>query len=820
VSVNDEEKVTFYNDLAMGGLLHDIGKLVQRATKERRNHMDIGADWLKELGPPWDQYSWAARFHHTDSRASVRLEHLDEEPKALAAAIISHADSLSASEREETTGQWNADIPLWNVFDRVALADSPAKKTPQTFFPVSPLDDEGLILPREKTGRSMEFSYTALESGLKDLMGKNNEGLSRGPGWLLRALERYTALVPSETAVGEERYPDISLFDHLRTTAMIAVCLGGVVEERHPDLLSGKDPMKIFSDLSKKLRNKDENPFLLVEGDIRGIQQYIYDIGGKKALRGLRARSFYLEAVQESILSDLLETLRLPRTQVLFVGGGHWIVVVPNTQEVTTRLAEFRDDLNRRLFHQEDGRLSLTLAWVPFGWENLGQNSVNEVFREMAEHIAAERCQPMKALLGEVLGSRNDDYLGKSCSVCGKRTDTLKPLDPEEEGEGTACEHCWSLIRLARRITDPSARYLYACSKEKKMDGLASILGIPHNVAENVKDIPQDALRVLVLKQPHGGIGNEDDRFIPMPWAGYAWDNEIEKVLQDGCIGAHKLGALRMDVDNLGRIFAEGLSAGGSKNLYSLSRVATLSRLLTHFFKVNVPLIAANPDKRFVKGSPEGPRRIIIVYSGGDDLFAIGAWNEVAEFAIDIADRFRQFTGDNPSVSISGGMVMADDKSPVYQLAELAGLAEGDAKGHEVGGCKKDSLSFFYGEESQLRNAPGRAFNTRRELEKLTDRVNRFLEGSKVRHVKSADGEKLSVELNVERAFFRRIMELEEMARRGEPFWKVHAAYAAGRIAKGREGLQKETYAEMESAADDTLRTLRIVAEWLDYLIR
>jgi hypothetical protein len=63
-------------------------------------------------------------------------------------------------------------------------------------------------------------------------------------------------------------------------------------------------------------------------------------------------------------------------------------------------------------------------------------------------------------------------------------------------------------------------------------------------------------------------------------------------------------------------------------------------------------------------------------------------------------------------------------------------------------------------------------------------------------------------------------MELEEMARRGEPFWKVHAAYAAGRIAKGREGLQKETYAEMESAADDTLRTLRIVAEWLDYLIR
>lgn len=34
----------------MGGLLHDIGKLVQRGSGKRRNHMDVGVEWLRERG--------------------------------------------------------------------------------------------------------------------------------------------------------------------------------------------------------------------------------------------------------------------------------------------------------------------------------------------------------------------------------------------------------------------------------------------------------------------------------------------------------------------------------------------------------------------------------------------------------------------------------------------------------------------------------------------------------------------------------------------------------------------------------------------------
>ncbi len=104
-----------------------------------------------------------------------------------------------------------------------------------------------------------------------------------------------------------------------------------------------------------------------------------------------------------------------------------------------------------------------------------------------------------------------------------------------------------------------------------------------------------------------------------------------------------------------------------------MSRVATLSRMLTFFFKSALPVLAARTREsripelfpRRVKGAfpEEAPRRIVLIYSGGDDLFAVGAWNETAEFALDVTDAFRKYAGGSPSVSLSGGMVVLDDKA-------------------------------------------------------------------------------------------------------------------------------------------------------------
>ena len=57
--------------------------------------------------------------------------------------------------------------------------------------------------------------------------------------------------------------------------------------------------------------------------DISGIQSFIYTIGEKGALKGLRARSFYLEIMMEHIVDELLEKLSLSRANLIYTGGGH-----------------------------------------------------------------------------------------------------------------------------------------------------------------------------------------------------------------------------------------------------------------------------------------------------------------------------------------------------------------------------------------------------------------------------------------------------------------------------------------------------------------
>jgi CRISPR/Cas system-associated protein Cas10 (large subunit of type III CRISPR-Cas system) len=107
---------------------------------------------------------------------------------------------------------------------------------------------------------------------------------------------------------------------------------------------------------------------------------------------------------------------------------------------------------------------------------------------------------------------------------------------------------------------------------------------------------------VWVLRKVRDGLQSEDSRFRPLPWAEYAFDDQLETVLDEGCIGNRKMGALRMDVDSLGSIFAGGLGAN-----YSMSRVATLSRCSHSFSRAPCPSLPRGPgNHEFRNCSPAG----------------------------------------------------------------------------------------------------------------------------------------------------------------------------------------------------------------------
>lgn len=122
------------------------------------------------------------------------------------------------------------------------------------------------------------------------------------------------------------------------------------------------------------------------------------------------------------------------------------------------------------------------------------------------------------------------------------------------------------------------------------------------------------------------------------------------------------LGILRMDVDGLGKRFITGFD--------SINQYKAFSKRLVDFFEKETGKIQQEPTfKPFLN----------IIYAGGDDLFVVGRWDKV----IDFAERIRQETKErfgSDGISISGGIAVVQAKFPVSKAAELAGEAETAAK--------------------------------------------------------------------------------------------------------------------------------------------
>ena len=126
--------------------------------------------------------------------------------------------------------------------------------------------------------------------------------------------------------------------------------------------------------------------------------------------------------------------------------------------------------------------------------------------------------------------------------------------------------------------------------------------------------------------------------------------------------GSTDLGILRMDVDGLGKRFIEGFN--------SIAEYKTFSKRLVDFFE---------EETKIIQQEPAFKPYLNIIYAGGDDLFVVGRWDKV----IDFAERIHQETKDrfgNDGISISGGIAVVQPKFPISKAAELAGDAENAAK--------------------------------------------------------------------------------------------------------------------------------------------
>ena len=226
-------------------------------------------------------------------------------------------------------------------------------------------------------------------------------------------MEANLSYVPSSTAKAE--LADISLFDHVKMTAAVANCIYDYLNEKQ---LNYKEVL-----FTKEKDFYEKEVFLLFSMDISGIQNFIYTIISKNALRTLRARSFYLEILMEHIVDLFLEKLELSRTNLIYSGGGHCYLLLPNTENVKTKAKEFQQELKKWFLKYFQTELFVACGYAVCtanALRNIPDGSYGELFRTVGKRISEEKQHRYTAEDIIWLNNRKTDDYSRECKVCKK----------------------------------------------------------------------------------------------------------------------------------------------------------------------------------------------------------------------------------------------------------------------------------------------------------------------------------------------------------------------------------------------------------------
>lgn len=506
---------------------------------------------------------------------------------------------------------------------------------------------------------------------------------------MLLLLQRYTWSIPN--AYGD-KLPDVSLYDHSRLAAALATAMTE--------------------------QGEDGKLALLVGGGISGIQDFIYTITARGATSALRGRSFYLQLLTEAAARYTLRRLGLPITSLIYVGGGHFYLLASPTQ--AQELENVQREISRVLFNNHRGDLYLALAHVPLREADFFEGEMSARWGDLIEGIRTAK-QRRFTELGDELRvifqpQGHGGNLDQQCQVCGQensRTDTDPKSITVNNPEGVRkCPACLSFEALGGDLRNAkylvleqlpldNANVLNLIGEPGEYENVLQRLGLRTHALENIKDIPsnQNPLTILALDdrgmnkiQPGKGraVGrrffvNVTPKLTSDEVHYLRTEKQLDELPEVGEIkpfdameaqahGIPRLGVLRMDVDNLGNIFSKGFGAQAN-----LSRIAALSFAVSLYFEGWVEVLAEQRNRAGYGDTTRGDR-LYSIYSGGDDLFFVGSWDEVAELARQIRADLGRYAANHPGIHASAGIVLVGGKYPLSQAAEDAAKQENKAK--------------------------------------------------------------------------------------------------------------------------------------------
>jgi CRISPR/Cas system-associated protein Cas10 (large subunit of type III CRISPR-Cas system) len=364
-----------------------------------------------------------------------------------------------------------------------------------------------------------------------------------------------------------------------------------------------------------------------------GIQDYIFDITQRAASTRLRGRSARLGLVLDRCHQRIHEAFE-GKFKVRRNAGSRLEVEVDSSidsEKVTALVNHLQSDLDRYSIKELDSQVWFTAVTGTPG---------DGIYQKLAK----QKLQPGRAAL------QVEDQNWDALAFRFKRNIDERKYQ-REEGEARELPEA----RLGRTLAREGNDFFYFTKVETGTS--IPILDDHVVVAEPASHIFGFTLKGSP-KRPNL-IHKRVCRYAPM-------DDQNQRLLHLGEIaerskGAKFLGVLKADLDN----------AGTFLNNCSEERRQELSPNIDAFFTEKLEGLVR-----------ERYRNCYIVYSGGDDLFMLGPWDQLLGFAEELQKELAKVTAEwnAPQLTLSAGFKLTHPSSPVRYLVDDADAALENAK--------------------------------------------------------------------------------------------------------------------------------------------
>lgn len=375
----------------LAALLHDIGKFYQRADvgsvqqsrylksyrrdestycptamngRYSHKHVLWTAQFIEDYAPVFRNLLAGERDESSINEESLVFlaagHHLKNEQLTESGRIIKEADCLSSgmdrSSSEALKDEQDETEVSWDSFKRKRMISilqtilNDGSVSNWFHLPVLKMNLSDDVFPKKDFETTPDYKnlWEQFCGEFKFIQANTYRAFSET---LLSLLLKYTSCIPASTI----NFPDVSLYDHLKTTAALAVCLYDVQQ-------SGE---------------KTDKPFLLIGADFSGIQTYIYQIVSKYAGKNLKGRSFYLRILSDAIVRYLLKELCLFQANVVYNSGGGFYILAPNTVFVREQLKKAEKTIENKLFKTHGTTLYVAIDSVALSKDTLMHRSAD-----------------------------------------------------------------------------------------------------------------------------------------------------------------------------------------------------------------------------------------------------------------------------------------------------------------------------------------------------------------------------------------------------------------------------------------------------------